>query len=155
MWWIHLGHCVDILLQNLKCNANTDLLTLSWMERRDRPWPDSSVNHQCRDFETLVRRQKEHAVYPKKFDRMTVPKDAYKWPAPWAHPDSELRHKLGQHHQQEGLPKPGDHDHGEQKEHNDPKEHGKGKEHGGCKENGENKEYNSHKEHGGGMEHGH
>jgi hypothetical protein len=113
MWWIHLGHCVDILLQNLKCNANTDLLTLSWMEHRDRPWSDFSVNHQCRDFETLVKWQMENAVDRKKFDRMPVPKDAYKWPAPWEHPDSELGHKLGQHHQQEGLPKPGDHDHGE------------------------------------------
>ncbi len=98
--------------------------------------------------------QKEHAVDPKKFDGMPIPKDAYKWPAPKVHPDSELGHKLGQHHQQEGLPKPGDHDHREQKQHGDQQEHGKSKEHDGHKEHG-GKERNSHQEHGGGMEHEH
>lgn len=53
MYWIHLHHCVDISLQNIMCTGTTDLLTLNWMEEYSRPWPDFSVYHQCRDFDTL------------------------------------------------------------------------------------------------------
>jgi hypothetical protein len=103
MWWIHLGHCTDILLQNLQCNANTEVLTLAWVEDRDIPWPDFSVNRKCRDFQALVDWQRSNAVDPEKFDKMPVPKNAFVWPAPWKKQESELGEKLGQHHQQEGL----------------------------------------------------
>ncbi|KNG80950.1 hypothetical protein ANOM_011107 [Aspergillus nomiae NRRL 13137] len=107
MWWIHLGHCTDMLLQNIQCNANTEVLTLAWVDDRKAPWPDFSVNRKCRDFQALVNWQRENAVDPDKFDRMPIPRDAFIWPAPWKHRDSELGHRLGQHHQQEGkgLPK--------------------------------------------------
>ncbi|KAF5856322.1 hypothetical protein ETB97_007530 [Aspergillus alliaceus] len=103
MWWIHLGHCTDILLQNLQCNANTEVLTLAWVEDRDIPWPDFSVNRKCRDFNALVDWQRNNAVNAEKFDKMPVPKDAFVWPAPWKKQESELGEELGQHHQQEGL----------------------------------------------------
>ena len=31
LWYIHNNHCVDILMQNIMCNANTDLYTMQWM----------------------------------------------------------------------------------------------------------------------------
>lgn len=31
MWYVHVNHCVDILMQNIMCNANVDLYTLQWM----------------------------------------------------------------------------------------------------------------------------
>ncbi|KAJ5266887.1 hypothetical protein N7478_009695 [Penicillium angulare] len=102
MWWIHLGHCTDILLQNLQCNANTEVLTLNWVEDRQPPWPDFSVNRKCRNFNALKDWQHENAVDPEKFDAMPVPSDAYVWPAPWKKQDYELGIKLGQHHFQEG-----------------------------------------------------
>jgi hypothetical protein len=83
MYWIHMHHCVDIALQNIQCHASTDLLTLSWMDSRSKPWPDFSVWHQCRDIDTLVRWQRENAVDPVKFDRMPVPEGAYRLRAPW------------------------------------------------------------------------
>ncbi|KAH1635131.1 hypothetical protein KXW39_002055 [Aspergillus fumigatus] len=103
MWWIHLGHCTDILLQNIQCNANTEFLTLNWVEDRQAPWPDFSVNRKCRDFNALLDWQHSNAVDPDKFDRMPVPKDAFVWPAPWKKQETELGEKLGQHHMQEGL----------------------------------------------------
>ncbi|KAL4783505.1 hypothetical protein BJX76DRAFT_357889 [Aspergillus varians] len=102
MWWIHLGHCSDILLQNLQCNANTEVLTLAWVEDRHPPWPDFSVNRKCRDFQALVDWQRDNAVDYDKFDKMPLPKDAFVWPSPWKTQDSELGVTLG-HHLQEGV----------------------------------------------------
>ncbi|KAF3384622.1 hypothetical protein F1880_002188 [Penicillium rolfsii] len=102
MWWIHLGHCTDILLQNLQCNANTEVLTLDWVDDRQAPWPDFSVNRKCRDFNALRDWQRENAVDADKFDAMPVPADAFVWPAPWKKQDYELGIKLGEHHVKEG-----------------------------------------------------
>ena len=41
--WVHLQHCVSILLENLMCQANTEILTLNWIEEADYPFPDFSV----------------------------------------------------------------------------------------------------------------
>ncbi|KAF7181872.1 hypothetical protein CNMCM7691_001169 [Aspergillus felis] len=112
MWWIHLGHCTDILLQNIQCNANTEFLTLNWVEDRQAPWPDFSVNRKCRDFNALVDWQRNNAVDADKFDQMPVPKHAFVWPAPWKKQDTELGEKLGQHHMQEGLGDMHAHHHG-------------------------------------------
>ncbi|KAL4807362.1 hypothetical protein BDV18DRAFT_151968 [Aspergillus unguis] len=101
-WWIHMGHCVDILLQNIQCNANTEVLTLNWVEDRHPPWPDFSVNRKCGDFDALKQWQKDHAVDPEKWDAMPHPKAAYVWPAPWKKQDTELGTVLGTHHLQEG-----------------------------------------------------
>ncbi|OAA36116.1 hypothetical protein BBO_08288 [Beauveria brongniartii RCEF 3172] len=111
MWWIHLSHCTDILLQNIQCAANTEVLTLAWVESRDVPWPDFSVNRQCRDFDTLVKWQQEHAVDADKFDKMPVPENAFKWPAPWKKQDFELGEKLGQQDSDLGLPESHSHGH--------------------------------------------
>jgi len=111
MWWIHLGHCTDILLQNIQCNANTEMLTLAWVEDRHAPWPDFSVNRKCRDFNTLATWQREHAVDADKYDRMPLPKDAFVWPSPWKKQDLELGVELGKSHLQEGLSNHDMHDH--------------------------------------------
>ncbi|RAK73206.1 oxidase ustYa family protein [Aspergillus fijiensis CBS 313.89] len=111
MWWIHLGHCTDILLQNLQCNANTEVLTLDWVEDRHAPWPDFSVNRKCRDFNALLDWQHDNAVDTAKFDAMPLPKDAFVWPAPWKKQDYELGIKLGDHHLQEGEPLKAPHEH--------------------------------------------
>jgi hypothetical protein len=99
MDWVHLGHCVDMLLQNIKCTANTEVLTLSWMEEHSEPWPDFSINRQCGDFDLLLKWQEEHAIDYQKFDEMPVPEGAYLFPAPWKQekPEVELDHPLGEH----------------------------------------------------------
>ncbi|EWC46898.1 hypothetical protein DRE_03910 [Drechslerella stenobrocha 248] len=60
--WIHLSHCAGILLQNLMCQANLDVVTLNWVETQENPFPDFSVNKQCRDFGAIQRWQQEHRL---------------------------------------------------------------------------------------------
>lgn len=95
MWWLHLSHCVDILYQNLKCNANTDFITLGWIEGDVKPWPDFDVNHKCRSLDAILGWAKDNAVDWGKYEQMPRPKDAHVWPVSWeAH--SELGRPLAQ-----------------------------------------------------------
>ncbi|GAW20493.1 hypothetical protein ANO14919_099990 [Xylariales sp. No.14919] len=71
--WIHLQHCVSILLENLMCHADTELLTMNWIQEVDYPFPDFSINKQCRDFETLLDWQAERAVDMDQWMNMTKP----------------------------------------------------------------------------------
>ena len=52
------------------CNANTEMLTLNWIEEADYPFPDFNVNRQCRDFEALMQWQEARAVDTKKILEM-------------------------------------------------------------------------------------
>ncbi|EED14756.1 conserved hypothetical protein [Talaromyces stipitatus ATCC 10500] len=62
MFWIHLRHCSDIIVQFLMCNADTTMTTYSWIETQERPFPDFSVNKKCIDFDTLVRWRDDNAL---------------------------------------------------------------------------------------------
>lgn len=62
MQWVHLRHCVDIVTQNLMCHADTSMVTMTWLEEQDRPWPDFSVNKKCVDFDKLVQWRDENAL---------------------------------------------------------------------------------------------
>ncbi|KAI1277741.1 hypothetical protein F5Y07DRAFT_398294 [Xylaria sp. FL0933] len=73
--WIHLQHCVSIVLENLICHADAELLTMNWIEEVDYPFPDFSINKQCRDFETLLDWQAERAVDMDQWMNMTKPRD--------------------------------------------------------------------------------
>lgn len=53
MHWIHVYHCIHILLQALTCSASVDIVTYNWMETQQNPVFDFSVNRVCRDFEKL------------------------------------------------------------------------------------------------------
>ena len=66
--WVHVSHCTDILMQNLMCNGNLDILTFNWVETQTNPFPDFNVNHQCRDFDAIYEWQDKHAV-PKEWGR--------------------------------------------------------------------------------------
>jgi hypothetical protein len=85
LWYIHFEHCIDILMQNIMCTANTDLVTMNWMETQSNPFPDFSINHQCRDFETLVRWRKENSVDIEKWIQMKKPDGVRQVPAPKAY----------------------------------------------------------------------
>ncbi|KAG5300593.1 DUF3328 superfamily domain-containing protein, mycelia-enriched transcript [Histoplasma ohiense] len=93
IWWIHIGHCVDMLLQNIKCYGNVDMITVAWVGH-GKLWPDFSINRKCRDFDAIMDWNLEHAVDVEKFSRMPVPKDAYIWPKPWENSEAELGHPI-------------------------------------------------------------
>ncbi|KAJ6261179.1 hypothetical protein Dda_3846 [Drechslerella dactyloides] len=60
--WVHLSHCAGVLLQNLMCQATLDVVTLNWVETQRHPFPDFSVNKQCRDYSVLQRWQQENRI---------------------------------------------------------------------------------------------
>jgi hypothetical protein len=82
LWFVHLNHCVDILAQNLMCTANTDMITLQWVETQFYPFPDFNVNHPCRDFDALVDWAAESTVDQTLWKEQGRPKGVKEVPAP-------------------------------------------------------------------------
>lgn len=37
---VHLNHCIDVLVQALKCSGNVNLITMHWVETQTYPYPD-------------------------------------------------------------------------------------------------------------------
>lgn len=54
MWWVHLRHCVDMLMQDQICHADADVITFNWVDTQDHPWADMSVNRKCRNWDQLL-----------------------------------------------------------------------------------------------------
>ncbi|KAF3402443.1 hypothetical protein DPV78_003726 [Talaromyces pinophilus] len=80
MFWIHLRHCNDILVQFLMCNADTTMTTYSWVETQERPFPDFSVNKKCIDFDTLVRWRNENTLDTEEAGKVRRPPGALEVP---------------------------------------------------------------------------
>lgn len=51
---VHTDHCIYIVLQNLMCSANADIITNVWVEGQLHPFPDFNVNKKCRNYDALV-----------------------------------------------------------------------------------------------------
>ncbi|THC95118.1 hypothetical protein EYZ11_005402 [Aspergillus tanneri] len=71
----HLSHCIYMLLQNILCNANTDIYTHFWTDAVEHPWPDFNIPHKCRDFSAILDWQNKHAVNEEMFVGMKRPDD--------------------------------------------------------------------------------
>jgi hypothetical protein len=71
----HLSHCIYILLQNILCNANTDIITHTWTDAVDHPWPDFNIPHKCHDYETIMDWQHSHGIDEEIFLAMKRPED--------------------------------------------------------------------------------
>ncbi|MCJ1313011.1 hypothetical protein MMC25_006687 [Agyrium rufum] len=81
IWWIHVQHCTDMLLQNIMCHADADVATYNWMDTQPVPFPDFSVNKRCRNFDALVDWQDEHSVDMAKYAEIKRPANAKIIPA--------------------------------------------------------------------------
>lgn len=62
MFQTHLGHCTSILLQNLMCHADVEVITHVWQEDQDWPYPDFGISKQCRNFESLLEWKEENEL---------------------------------------------------------------------------------------------
>lgn len=58
----HLNNCTDILLQNLMCHADVEVITHVWQEDQTWPFPDFGISKQCRDFESLLEWKEDNDV---------------------------------------------------------------------------------------------
>ncbi|KAK6536672.1 hypothetical protein TWF281_000893 [Arthrobotrys megalospora] len=80
--WIHLSHCAGIILQNLMCQANLDIITLNWVDTQQNPFPDFSVNKKCRDFGVIKQWQEEHKLSEELLKKIERPEKYVEIPAP-------------------------------------------------------------------------
>ncbi|KAF3318433.1 hypothetical protein TWF173_007841 [Orbilia oligospora] len=82
LYWIHLSHCAGIVLQNLMCQANLDVITLNWVNTQKNPFPDFNVNKKCRDFGVIKKWQDEHMLGEELLKKIVRPKTYVELPAP-------------------------------------------------------------------------
>lgn len=92
LWRTHVDHCVDILMQQLQCSGNVNLVTQHWVENHEWPFPIFSINRQCVDFEALTRWRRENSIDMDKYERiikkppgvkqLRAADDFYKYDAP-------------------------------------------------------------------------
>ncbi|KAM3562391.1 hypothetical protein ARSEF4850_002781 [Beauveria asiatica] len=77
----HTDHCIYIILQNLMCSANGDVITNVWVEGQSHPFPDFNVNKKCRSYQTFVDwHHKTQITDMAAYNKMRAPEGAYKWP---------------------------------------------------------------------------
>jgi hypothetical protein len=50
-----IDHCVEMLRQNLMCNADTGLITYRWVEGHNAPYPNFNTPHKCKNFDALLK----------------------------------------------------------------------------------------------------
>jgi hypothetical protein len=61
-YYIHINHCMDLLMQTIQCTGNVNLITMHWVETQMYPFPDMSINKQCINFEKLTEWRKENTL---------------------------------------------------------------------------------------------
>ncbi|KAB8234479.1 oxidase ustYa family protein [Aspergillus alliaceus] len=73
----HIGHCIDILAQSIKCSSSVDVILFNWVEGWDQPFPDFKNQHVCRDFEALLDHVNENSVPRSVWTTMKAPPAGY------------------------------------------------------------------------------
>jgi len=80
----HKNHCVHVLLENLLCQAGSDIVLHNWRETFHVPLADFHPPRQCRNFDALWDSAKERAIpdYKAKWRKLQIPEGATVLPAP-------------------------------------------------------------------------
>lgn len=60
--WHHLNHCMSMLLQNLVCHSDDNIIPHKWVEALPHPSADFSVRKQCKNFDHLQRWNEKNAL---------------------------------------------------------------------------------------------
>jgi hypothetical protein len=60
--YVHVTHCISMLLQNLMCSAPLTPTLHYWADTSQEPSPNFSDNHQCRDFDAILEWQEANSV---------------------------------------------------------------------------------------------
>jgi len=58
----HLNHCLDSLLQDLMCHADTHLTTFNWVHGQSGGQPDFAVNRQCRNYDVMLKWFRDNTI---------------------------------------------------------------------------------------------
>ncbi|KAF9554912.1 hypothetical protein CPC08DRAFT_712486 [Agrocybe pediades] len=59
----HLDHCIEIMRQNLMCNADVGIISYDWIAGYELPFPDFNTYHKCRNFDNILEWASEHRVH--------------------------------------------------------------------------------------------
>lgn len=81
-YWAHISHCSYLLLQTLMCHADVDLFTYNWVGGQTHPYPDFVANHQCRDFDSIIKWTKERQMDVEHMLKFVKPDDVIEEPEP-------------------------------------------------------------------------
>ena len=87
LWWIHLRHCVDMLMQDHLCHADADIITYYWVDTQNHPWPNLGVNKRCRSWDQIAGWGQSRYVDQQKVERMRRPEDAVVLPFEYGYYD--------------------------------------------------------------------
>ena len=58
----HLSHCQEALAKHLMCQPSVELITYSWVQEREHPFPDFDITKKCYGVDQLLDWQNEHQV---------------------------------------------------------------------------------------------
>ena len=83
----HKKHCIHMLLQNLMCHADLDIITHNWVhynitDQPNRPYAepfaDFNVIKKCKDFDAILNWTEKHAVHDlaKRWKELEMPEGA-------------------------------------------------------------------------------
>ncbi|KAG2148153.1 uncharacterized protein EDB93DRAFT_1250211 [Suillus bovinus] len=79
---MHLDYCIEMLRQNMMCNADVTVITWDWVRGQKYPLPNFNTRHQCRNYEKILDWAVEHAVHIPK-EAMTRFEDTIDIPLPF------------------------------------------------------------------------
>ncbi|KAG1813507.1 uncharacterized protein BJ212DRAFT_394744 [Suillus subaureus] len=51
---MHLDHCIEMIRQNIMCNADVTMITWDWVQGLETTYPNFNTRHQCRNFEKIL-----------------------------------------------------------------------------------------------------
>ena len=80
LWWVHLRHCVDMLMQDQLCHADADIITFQWADTQNYPWADMSINRKCRNWDQIFQWGRSRYVEYGKLKGFKKPKGAKQVP---------------------------------------------------------------------------
>lgn len=58
----HLDHCIEMMRQNIMCNADVTMITWYWVQGHTVPYPNFNTRHRCRNFEKIRDWFVEHSI---------------------------------------------------------------------------------------------
>lgn len=76
-------HCIEMLRQNIMCNADVGIIPHHWIKQSPDPFANFNTWHKCRDIGSVERWIEEHAI-PEMPDGGSLPrpKNDKVWPEP-------------------------------------------------------------------------
>jgi len=70
---MHVDHCIDTLRQTLVCHGDDAILSYSWKPNYQWPWPSFTIDHECRNWDTLLNWAAERRILNVKGPILTHP----------------------------------------------------------------------------------